>query len=505
MTHVGALLADRYRIEALLGAGGMATVHRATDLRLDRQVAVKVLLPNLAHEASITERFDREARALAAVDHPAIVAIHDVDPGDLATGREPFFVMELCEGGSLAERRAAAGRLPPDEIVPIAVRIAEGLTALHERGIVHRDVKPHNILVCASGPKLGDFGIARFDSRYGKDTLTATGTAPATVGYAAPELLSGERATPASDVYGLASVVYEAITGARPRPADSLAEAVDRRFRPPALPSSIEPDLGTAFDAALTVALSADPTQRPDVSTLATQLESALIAWARYGSRSDASIGLVPVAAPVAGVPPDPEAATVVVDTDGLASAGPLAIMDLVRDIELDRVWIRSVAQKIRSADWQPIARVVTAGAAVILLVVVVGQLATGLSPGGSADPSLPAASSADLPAVSATLSPAPTEAPPSDPVDAALEEIRELTADVRGGEGGNFRKEIDEVSRALADGEQDKARAEARDLAKRIDELVEKERVVGETADRLQDAARTLLDALGAGGDDDD
>jgi predicted Rdx family selenoprotein len=89
--------------------------------------------------------------------------------------------------------------------------------------------------------------------------------------------------------------------------------------------------------------------------------------------------------------------------------------------------------------------------------------------------------------------------------VDAALEEIRELTADVRGGEGGNFRKEIDEVSRALADGEQDKARAEARDLAKRIDELVEKERVVGETADRLQDAARTLLDALGAGGDDDD
>jgi serine/threonine-protein kinase len=503
MTQVGDLLADRYRIEVLLGAGGMATVHRATDLRLDRQVAVKVLLPNLAHQPSITERFDREARALAAVDHPAIVAIHDVDPGDATTGREPFFVMELCEGGSLAERRATAGRVPPDEIVPIAVRIAEGLAALHEQGIVHRDVKPHNILLCGSGPKLVDFGIARFDSSYGKDSLTATGTAPATVGYAAPELLSGERATPASDVYGLASVVYEAITGARPRPSTSLAEAVDGRFRQPDLPSSLAPDLGTAFDAVLTAALSPDPTQRPDVSTLATQLESALDAWAHDRSPSGASIGHKPAAAPLASLPPDPEAATIVVGTEGPAAAGPLAVMDLVRNIEPDRVWIRSVAEQIRSADWQPIARAVMAGAAVILLVVVVGRLATGMSPGGSANPSLPAVSSVDLPAASATVSP-PTEATPSDPAEAALDEIRELTADVRGGEGGNFRKEIDEVSRALADGEQDKARAEARDLAKRIDELVQKERVVGDTADRLQDAARTLLDVLGAGDGDD-
>src|SRR5262245_26193622 len=210
MPIVGDLLADRYEIQALLGAGGMASVYRAVDLRLQREVAVKVLLPNLAADPILALRFEREARALAGAAHPGIVAVFDVEPGDPETGREPFYVMELCDGGSLADRIAAAGYLEPPETVATIAAIAEGLAAIHAQGLIHRDVKPLNILFSGDRPKLADFGLARIEHPTDLARLTVDGTTLGTLPYLAPELLGGGGPTTASDVYALGVTAYEA-------------------------------------------------------------------------------------------------------------------------------------------------------------------------------------------------------------------------------------------------------------------------------------------------------
>ncbi len=160
MPAIGDTLVGRYRIDGLLGSGGMATVYRGRDLRLERDVAIKVLLAAQARDPTVAERFDREARAMAAVRHPAIVAIYDVEPADPPDRPEPFFVMELCEGGSLADMISGAGTVPPDHLIPIVVAVGGGLGELHGRGVVHRDVKPHNILLAGDGARLGDLGVA---------------------------------------------------------------------------------------------------------------------------------------------------------------------------------------------------------------------------------------------------------------------------------------------------------------------------------------------------------
>src|SRR5688572_31411184 len=131
MPIVGDVLAERYRIDAPIGVGGMASVYRAADLRLERDVAVKVLLPNLAADPALAQRFEREALALAATSHPSVVKVFDVEPGDPATGREPFYVMELCEGGSLADRLAGHGRIRPVELMDVIAAVDRKSTRLN--------------------------------------------------------------------------------------------------------------------------------------------------------------------------------------------------------------------------------------------------------------------------------------------------------------------------------------------------------------------------------------
>ena len=213
----GAVLAGRYRIIAPLGAGGMATVHRARDERLERDVAIKILLPNPAGDPVLAARFEREARSLAAAAHPGVVAVFDVDPGDPAAGVEPFFVMELCPNGSLAERLVGGQRLSPDELIPILISVADGLAGLHASGFVHRDVKPSNILLTPSRAKLADFGVARSDDAPEASDLTAPGTAVGTMGYMAPDVLAGGAAGPPGDVYALGVAAFSGLTGSMPR------------------------------------------------------------------------------------------------------------------------------------------------------------------------------------------------------------------------------------------------------------------------------------------------
>jgi len=183
MPVVGDVLAGRYRIEAPIGAGGMASVYRAHDLRLERTVAVKVLLPNLAADPTLAERFAREALALAATAHPSIVKVFDVEPGDRSTGREPFYVMEWCDGGSLAGRLGTSGRLDPAELVSAVAAVADGLADLHRRGFIHRDIKPHNILFDQGRARLADFGLARLEDDSELTVLTMSGTIVGTLAY----------------------------------------------------------------------------------------------------------------------------------------------------------------------------------------------------------------------------------------------------------------------------------------------------------------------------------
>ncbi|HLY14458.1 MAG TPA: serine/threonine-protein kinase, partial [Candidatus Limnocylindrales bacterium] len=220
MPTIGDRLAERYRLDARIGSGGFATVFRAHDLRLDRDVAIKVLLANLASDPVVTARFEREARTLAAINHPNVVAIHDVASGDPDAGSEPYFVMDLCAGGSLADLLNASptGSLPADILIPILIDVSAGLAALHAAGIIHRDLKPSNVLLSGGRAQIADLGIASA----GPSDLTATGTAVGTLAYLAPEQLRGAPASPASDVHALGAITFLGLTGRLPSPGDSV-------------------------------------------------------------------------------------------------------------------------------------------------------------------------------------------------------------------------------------------------------------------------------------------
>ena len=278
MPVVGDILADRYRIESILGVGGMASVYRSTDLRLDRQVAVKVLAANLAADAQFAERFSREAGAMAGFSHPNVAAVYDVDLGDPTTGREPFYVMEYCPNGSLADRLKSGKRLPPAELIPIVDAVSEGLAELHRNGLIHRDVKPANILFTNNGAKLADFGVAWSQGPRDGDPLTLPGSTIGTAPYLAPELKAGDPPSVASDVYALGVTIFQALTGRYPGPETGTGAG----DAPPASVlqvSAAAPDLGQRFDEVLSRALDEAPGARPSPVEFAAQLTTRLETW----------------------------------------------------------------------------------------------------------------------------------------------------------------------------------------------------------------------------------
>jgi serine/threonine protein kinase len=261
------LAAGRYRIERELGRGGMATVHLAHDEELGRPVALKLLPEHLAGDDAFRARFLREARLAGRLSHPNVVRVYDAGEAD---GR-PFIVMEYVPGTSLAQ----AGRLAPGRVVELGVQACAGLQHAHDAGLVHRDVKPANLLVREDAVlKVADFGIARAAE---STRHTQAGSLLGTAAYLAPEQIAGADATPASDVYSLGAVLYELLTGRPPYTFSSLAELAAQQAEGLIEPvRDLEPSVPHEVEAAVMHALARDPSFRPaSAAELAHELASA--------------------------------------------------------------------------------------------------------------------------------------------------------------------------------------------------------------------------------------
>ena len=255
------VLLDRYELGALLGTGGMGRVLAAYDRRLERPVAVKLLREELFASATASQRLIREARAAARLDHPNTVSVFDVGEHE---GR-PFIVMELVTGESLADRIRTTGALPPTEAVAVIGPVLDALAAAHELGLVHRDVKPSNVLLPRpTGVKLADFGIAT-DLAAGAEHLTGTGELLGSPSYLAPERVSGEPATPATDLYAVGVTLYEALSGRVPfAGASPVATAIAHQQQPVPPLTEVAPNVPPALAAVAEQALAKQPDRRFD-------------------------------------------------------------------------------------------------------------------------------------------------------------------------------------------------------------------------------------------------
>jgi tRNA A-37 threonylcarbamoyl transferase component Bud32 len=227
MTVIGTLIGDRFRLEERVGSGGMSSVYRAFDPTLERRVAIKLMHRNISSDPDQLERFRREARAVAQMNHPHVVTVIDAGEDDGA----PYIVFEYVEGETLKERIRRLGRLPVSEAVAYAIEIGRALECAHSHKLVHRDVKPQNVLIDRDGrAKVTDFGIARSLEAQG---LTATGRVLGTTDYVSPEQALGHEVTEQSDIYSLGIVLYEMLTGEVPFKADTQVAVAMKHVREP--------------------------------------------------------------------------------------------------------------------------------------------------------------------------------------------------------------------------------------------------------------------------------
>ena len=273
--HTGDRIAERYDLEEIVGTGGMSTVFRARDAQLERRVAIKILHERFSEDEEYVARFRHEARAVAQLAHPNIVTVIDRGEDD---GRQ-YIVFEFVDGENLKELIVRSGPLPLRRAVELAVVVADGLSFAHEHGLVHRDVKPQNVLLSENGTvKVTDFGIARsLDVDHG---VTQTGTVVGTGEYLAPEQASGGAVSPATDVYSLGVVLWEMLTGHVPFEGDSFVVVALRHVNEAApdireFRSDVPPRLAAAVDRAL----QKDPAHRfPTMRAFADELRAGLAA-----------------------------------------------------------------------------------------------------------------------------------------------------------------------------------------------------------------------------------
>jgi len=301
---MGKILVDeRYEVRGLVGSGGMAEVFLAHDEVLDRDVALKMLKDRYAENEEFVERFKREAQSAAALSHPNIVPIFD--RGETEDGTY-YIAMEYLSGGTLKDAILSKGALPARTSAAVALQIAEALRAAHERGVIHRDIKPHNILITGSGDvKVTDFGIARAAS---SSTMTRTGSILGTAHYISPEQAMGEPVGPASDLYSLGVVLYEMLTGELPYDADTplgiAMKHVNGRLRPP---KEIDPSIPAGINAVTCRLLAKDPEDRyASDAELIEDLERVVAGLEPANATTAAMTRLMPTDAPTRVGPPPP-------------------------------------------------------------------------------------------------------------------------------------------------------------------------------------------------------
>ncbi|MEV4121208.1 protein kinase [Micromonospora sp. NPDC049645] len=315
----GVLLGDRYRLGERVATGGMGAVWRGTDVLLEREVAVKVLLPSLVADPEFTARFRAEARMLAALRHPGVVPVHDVGQSVLDDGSQvDYLVMEYVEGEPLSARVRTVGRLDPASTMSVLAQAADALHTAHLAGIVHRDVKPGNLLVKADGRVvLVDFGIARSRNMAG---LTAANMVLGTASYMSPEQATGQPVSAATDIYALGAVAYFCLAGQPPFHGDNPLAVALRHAQedPAALPADTPP----AVAAVVARALAKRPEER---------FGSAAELAAAAADARDATLASIPVsarppwalAAPAPGAVPDPATPAVPAPTPPVAASPP--------------------------------------------------------------------------------------------------------------------------------------------------------------------------------------
>lgn len=254
--YIGKILDDRYRILSVIGEGGMAMVYKALDQRLDRNVAVKIMRDEMAEDEEFRSRFCAESHAVAMLSHPNIVAVYDVSHSDAME----YIVMELVDGITLKQYIDRKGALAWKEALHFSRQIAKALSHAHERGIVHRDIKPQNIMLLRDGTiKVGDFGIAALENEIHEDSGQAIGS----IHYIAPEQARGEFPDARSDIYSLGVVIYEMLTGEKPYVGETLGEiAVQHMNADPLPPHEKKPDIPPELERIALKAMQADIEQR---------------------------------------------------------------------------------------------------------------------------------------------------------------------------------------------------------------------------------------------------
>lgn len=437
------LLADRYQLHEVIGRGGMADVHRATDRVLDRQVAVK-LLRESAESDTDRARFTGEARTLAGLTHGGLVTVLDAG----ISVERPFLVMELVDGPTLSAA-LAAGPLDPDRAAQIGRRIAEAIAYAHSRGVVHRDVKPGNILLGRDGPRLADFGIARLIG----DTVhhTRTGQAIGTAAYLAPEQVAGGGVSGAVDVYSLGLVLLECLTGQRAFPGPPTEAALQRLSRDPAIPAH----LPAPWVPLLTAMTARDPAERPSAAQVAEVLRTG-----EY-----------------AAVPTPPLTTVVAPSRTGLRER----LAGLPAEHRIALLALSGVA-------------------AVVLLAGMVLSLGAGGSPAPPAQVPVPTAAAATTPG--AVSSPAPRQKAGSQPAPVAVADGDDGTGGGSGGDGQGSGDDAAKAAEKATEKATDRVQKAAEKAASRAEKAAEKavshpgnaagkasekaaERAAGHTADK--------------------